>query len=102
MTETEQRVVDFLTREARHYPWILKVILFGSRARGDAHPKSDFDVAVMTEGASEEAWTQLTFDWQDAVPTLCDMDLIHFNTLNNPELRASIRQEGKVIYERLE
>ncbi len=36
-------------------PSIEAVILFGSRARGDAHPESDYDLAVVTTAANRDA-----------------------------------------------
>ena len=33
---------------------VRKIILFGSRARGDAHPDSDFDILVVTRGQTAD------------------------------------------------
>jgi len=99
-TETDKRVIDFLGIEAKKHPWIKKIILFGSRARGDAHPTSDFDLAVVTEGECSKEWTYLSSDWHEDIPTLCSIDLIHLNTLHNDPLRESIQKEGINIYER--
>jgi uncharacterized protein len=35
---------------AEYGPRLLKVVLFGSRARGDARPDSDYDIAVFLDG----------------------------------------------------
>ena len=35
----------------------LRIILFGSRARGDHRPESDVDVAVVMRGAISNRWT---------------------------------------------
>src|SRR5438309_6644168 len=42
-----QKVRSFVTRSASRYPQIERVLPFGSRARGDARERSDFDLAVM-------------------------------------------------------
>ena len=39
-------------------PRIERVVLYGSRARGDAHPDSDYDVAVFLEGL-EDRWPEM-------------------------------------------
>ncbi|MCM0019248.1 MAG: nucleotidyltransferase domain-containing protein [Tagaea sp.] len=36
--------------EAEYGPRLLKVVLFGSRARGEAGPDSDYDIAVFLDG----------------------------------------------------
>jgi uncharacterized protein len=38
-----------------------RVVLFGSRARGDAQPDSDYDVAIFLKGmnGASERWTEL-------------------------------------------
>ena len=99
-TETDKRVINFLMREAKKYPWIKTIILFGSRARDDAKETSDFDLAVVTEGECSKDWSFLSSDWDEQIPTLCSIDLIHLNTLNNEPLKDSIKKEGIIIYER--
>ena len=37
---------------------IERVVLYGSRARGDAHPDSDYDVAVFLRGMSDR-WREM-------------------------------------------
>ena len=38
------------------FPTVDQVILFGSRARGDAKPRSDIDLAVACPKASAKDW----------------------------------------------
>lgn len=73
---------------------IQKVILFGSRARGDNHERSDIDLAVHGGNAldfydqlNREAWTLLTFD------------VVNLDGMISPELQAEIVRDGVVIYE---
>ncbi len=73
---------------------IKKIILFGSRARGDNSERSDIDLAVWGGNASsfyydveEEAWTLLTFDVVDM-----DKDI-------SKELQTEIERDGVIIYE---
>jgi hypothetical protein len=45
------RLRKFRREVEAHFPGrVVDVILFGSRARGDARPDSDYDVAVFIEG----------------------------------------------------
>jgi len=49
--ETAERLAAYRVALDAALPGIVKrVILFGSRARGDAAPDSDFDVAVLVRG----------------------------------------------------
>jgi predicted nucleotidyltransferase len=79
-------------------PKIEKIILFGSRARGDAAPRSDIDVAVSCPRASEREWLDLCDAIED-VPTLLPVDLVRLETADG-RLRQRILREGRTLYER--
>lgn len=81
-------------------PYVDKIILFGSRARGDARPRSDIDLAVSAPGATSQQWVQLV-DLVQESPTLLAIDLIWYEEAGE-ELKTKIRQEGKVLYDRSE
>ena len=69
---------------------IQKLMLFGSRARGDNRPKSDIDLAVQGgDVVNEKARTLLFFDVVDLERPL-------------PEaFRAEIVKDGVVLYEEI-
>ena len=68
---------------------IQKLMLFGSRARGDNRPKSDIDLAGFTDDVNEKARTLLFFDVVDLERPL-------------PEtFRAEIVKDGVVLYEEI-
>lgn len=50
--KTISEVSDVVSSVAVHHPYILRVSLFGSRARGDNRPDSDYDFCILT---SDEA-----------------------------------------------
>ena len=60
---------------------IRRLVLFGSRARGDAAPDSDFDIAVVITGHDvrlENGYRPAPFSdplWQEIVNTACDVAL---------------------------
>lgn len=73
---------------------VRKVILFGSRARGDNWERSDIDLAVsggdigeFTEAMDEETWTLLMFD------------VVDLDRGISAELQAEIDRDGVVLYE---
>lgn len=73
---------------------VKKVILFGSRARGDNFERSDIDLAVSGGNAldfyydvEEKAWTLLMFD------------VVSLDRGISEELQAEINRDGVVLYE---
>lgn len=78
-----------------------KLVLFGSRARGDNHSRSDIDLAVW---GVHDAVRYL--DFQDAVeeqvPTLLRFDLVDMDGfLVSDVMRSEIEKDGVVIYEKI-
>lgn len=52
-------LAEYVAAVRRHYgPRLVDVLLFGSRARGDARPDSDADVAVILEDGDWQFWTE--------------------------------------------
>jgi predicted nucleotidyltransferase len=60
MTPTERQALKRYVEFVRsHYGARLhEVLLFGSRARGDARPDSDFDVAIILDDGDWKFWTE--------------------------------------------
>ena len=73
---------------------IRKIILFGSRARGDFKKTSDIDIAVY--GVETE---RFAIEIEDRVPTLLEFDVVDMKKPVQEDLKASIEKEGVVIYE---
>lgn len=75
---------------------ITKIILFGSRARGDFKKKSDIDLAVLGENVAE-----FSFDVDELTDTLLQYDIIDLNSNVSDELLKNIQNEGIIIYEKI-
>ena len=73
-----------------------KVILFGSRARGDCGPRSDIDLAV-----SGGNLVNFRLNIDDEVRTLLMFDVVDLDGPVQAELRTSIEREGVVLYEKI-
>lgn len=91
-----ERVYGDIARIAREHG-ATKVVLFGSRARGDALPKSDIDVAV----AGSLDFDALYDDLQNEVDSLLCIDAVNLDTPLTPELRHEIARDGVVLYEKV-
>lgn len=75
---------------------IEKVILFGSRARGDNWERSDVDLAI---SGGNRTMFSLDVDEIENVPTLLMFDVVDLDRECNEDLLASIRRDGVVLYE---
>ena len=75
---------------------IEKVILFGSRARGDYRETSDIDLAV-----SGGRIAHFQADIEEEVSTLLSFDIVNMDGSVQEELVDSIKREGKVLYEKI-
>ena len=75
---------------------IKKLILFGSRARGDFKRTSDIDLAV--EGRNISAFAVQV---DEEVSTLLEFDIINLDGRVQKELLESIRREGVLLYEKI-
>lgn len=97
----EPRVIDTLTKEISTFPSVEKIILYGSRARGDNNPRSDIDLAVVCPFATEGEWSKIRrlADVEDnTVRTLLKIDIVQLKKAGK-SLRESILREGKTLYE---
>lgn len=95
MSGIEQRLWDEIILLAKQHG-IKKLILFGSRARGDFKKTSDIDLAV---SGGETASFLLDID--EDTSTLLKYDIVNLDGYVEPELLDSIRREGVVIYEEI-
>ena len=75
---------------------VKKVVLFGSRARGDYHRTSDIDLAV-TGGE----FYRFALDVEEETSTLLEYDIVSLDRKMQPELKDSIEKEGRVLYEKV-
>lgn len=90
-----EKVKDKIIELARKYG-VKKVILFGSRARGDNWERSDIDLAI--SGGDRVRFT-LDVDESDIVPTLLMFDVVDLDEPCNEDLLDSIKMDGVVLYE---
>lgn len=88
-------VIQELRDLARKYE-LDRVILFGSRARGDYRRTSDIDLA-----ASGENVVRFALDAEEETSTLLKYDVVNLDGCVQEELLESIRKEGIVLYEKI-
>ena len=92
-------VLNFLKNYATAEPKIDRIKLFGSRARGDHRPRSDYDLAVSAPEMTNEEWARWKLELEEKVPSLCGLDLLWIEQINDQNLLAMIERDGVVVYE---
>ena len=81
------------------YPRISRVVLYGSRAKGNYKPFSDLDITLVGDELTQEDLNRVILAIDDLLlPYQFDISLFH--TLKNAELIDHINRRGIVIYER--
>ncbi len=88
-------VIREIRELARKYN-VDKVLLFGSRARGDHKPKSDIDLAF-----SGGDGVRFTLAVDEETSTLLKFDVVNLDGSVQPQLLESIRKEGRILYEKV-
>lgn len=90
-----EKVVEEIRQLAEDYH-ISKVILFGSRARGDFHRTSDIDLAVA--GGDTVGFTLAV---EEETSTLLGFDVVNLDGPVQMKLLEAIRGEGRTLYEKI-
>ena len=79
-------------------PYVKVALLFGSRAQGTAHRKSDYDFAIHGEGAFD--WGLQAEVWAD-LSRILDLDMDDFDVVDlqklDPVLRKSITENYVIL-----
>ena len=75
-----------------------RVVLFGSRARGDFRPQSDVDLAIwgMPQERRAPFWSAV-----EELDTLLRFDLVHIDPETSPALLQNIEKDGVVLMDTL-
>ena len=94
-TGIRKEVIEEIRNFARKYQ-VKKVILFGSRARGDYKRTSDIDIAV-----SGGDFAEFALEVEEETSTLLEFDIVNLDREMQDELREAIEREGKLLYEKV-
>ena len=94
--ERSQRVLSYIVQRATELMDVKKIILYGSRARGDFNEHSDYDLAFDISD-DKENWSRFFLEVPDNLETFLGIDLLRLDEIGEP-LRSNIQRDGKVIY----
>ena len=90
--------IAVMVEQIRRSRSVARIILFGSRARGDNDERSDIDLGIACPGASPDEWAAI-WNVVDEAPTLLNIDLVRLEHVDDA-LREAIEREGVVLYAR--
>ena len=80
--------------------FVEKLVLFGSRARGNYKEKSDIDLALFCPHASIKDW-QIIVDVIDDADTLLKIDCVRYDKLiDDSKLKKNIDKYGITLFAR--
>jgi predicted nucleotidyltransferase len=104
-SKSETEALDRLAEAAAGYPEILRIVVFGSRVRGDFHGESDLDLLVVVGDLKRrDPVIRLIHDLElqydvPLSPVLYTRDEVEENQRLKSPFVSKIESEGVVIYE---
>lgn len=93
-----ERVLKDISAFAKKYS-INKVILFGSRARGDNTERSDIDIDIDIAVYGGD-FDSFYWDIKEKVHSLLSFDVVEADKPISEELKQEIEKDGVIIYEK--
>ncbi len=92
-----RQTIDCLIEYFKSKPAIDKVLIFGSRAKGNFRNGSDIDFAIWTN--DHENFHRIYGELDD-LPTPYKFDVIDYKTLSHEGMKNSINSDGILFYQR--
>ena len=80
-------------------PFVEKVYLFGSRARGEGAKRADIDLAIVCPQASDEQWNRM-LELVAMADTLLEIDCVRFDQIKKEQFKQAILKDHRVLFER--
>lgn len=91
-----QQIKDALSK----FDEIERVVIFGSRARGDFTPRSDIDIAIDGKNLSYSTFLRAGAAIDD-LPIIFKIDLVAYPFVENKVFKGKIDAEGKALWSRV-
>lgn len=97
ITEEELRKI---TDTLAEYPEIEKATVFGSRAKGNYKPGSDFDIAVSGKKLTGNIINELSYQLNEESVLPYYFDIIDLNKISSEQLLKHISTMGLLLFDR--
>ena len=88
-----QHIIEKVKTLQKDYPEIEKIVLFGSRARGNHRYNSDIDLCVFAPEEFRDRFFTFAGDIEE-LHTYYSFDVLFWHNLSNNVLRQDILEEG--------
>ena|GEM_PF-843064 len=96
--QLEPHVANTLKEFFNQFDFIDKVVIFGSRAKHTANPKSDIDLCIYSLEMTDIQFSKLKSEI-DELPILYKIDVVHFEKVNK-ELQDNVERNGKLLFKK--
>lgn len=90
-------ILDSLRQVFSRFPNIDRVLIYGSRARGDFRPHSDIDMAVLAPTMTPSEFSHLWMALDD-LPILFRLDVSLHHDVADPQLKHNMLADGVTLY----
>lgn len=101
MIATQQ--LEAITDTVKAQSAVMAAYVFGSRARGDSGPMSDYDIAVHVEGLDALAQFDLRLQLIGNLTRVLqtdEVDVVLLNQTDKPALKYYIIRDGQLLFDR--
>lgn len=93
-----ERDFYYIHKALQQFPEIERAKIYGSRALGNYKNGSDVDLAIIGKRVSRQTILRLNDVLNEVYPLPYMFDLVHYDLLNNENLKKHIDQFGEEIY----
>jgi len=92
--------IDRICEVFAHYPAVVEVQIYGSRALGKQRPGSDIDLTLKGNGLDLKTLNRISNDLDDLLlPYIFDLSI--YSQVKNDALLEHIERVGRVFYEKI-
>ena len=92
------KTINAINKIFSRYPQIDKVVIYGSRARGDYKNGSDIDLTIYGDISFDEKLRISGLIYDLPIPYTCDLSI--FKEIKNENLTDHIERIGQIFYEK--
>jgi predicted nucleotidyltransferase len=90
--------LNFIVETFKKFTEVEKVVVYGSRSKGNYKNGSDIDLALFGSKITLKTLSKISYELENNNLIPLFFDLVHYETLRNNELKKIIDREGQEVY----